>query len=404
MVNPRIVLLFLAGVFGACLMGCMREELKPIVSNLCGGSVGSSALDGLSWVAGSPTQPNVLCQVQQSKASIIYALEPESRDPVLFDDPQSSFQLLVERFSGRQSRPSRVTWFSSGGERLGQRGDWPQNVYGISRLSTDNAIVAGFDFGVIQQVGLNLQTFAAPKEKPFSLSAEGPARPVHLLSNDVWLAAIDNGYDLIRFKPEVAMIFQVSSVNGLERRQATPVKDNRTGGTCENAFQAFALTKSSVLLSCNPQYFGPAAGQSVALFEVSLASDGEVLSRELVRLSGTEVQKIEIFGTDNNNEHVFLGYKTTTKEDYNGALLRAGWMNLLSGEWIPEVRFAGPLRQLGQGRGSVVACQFTSSKCQAGRFLHLIGNSPWSPEISSSLALLSPELPFLSFAQDIKHK
>lgn len=394
---------FFPAIFSfAVLAACGQSGLKPRVSNVCGGSAGSDVLDGLTWIAGSPVQANVLCQVKQSEGTLVQALDPESRDPLLFFDEENSIQLLVERFSGRQSRQSRVSWFSMSGERIGQRGDWPQNVYGINMLSNESAVVSGFDYGVFQKVSRKAGTFAAPEGAEFALSSEAQVRPVHLLTSKSWIAAIDNGYDLISYRPEEVKIYVVGNAQGAERRDAAPVKDIQTGVSCKNAFQAHALTRSRVLLSCNPQYFGPSEGQTVAVFDVSLSPDGSVSAKELVHFDSAEVQRIDIFGSDRDNTFVFLGYKATSKDNYSGKLMRAGWLGLSGGDWIPEDRFSGPLAHLAEGRGSVVACQADSGQCQSGQFLHLSGSSLRQKDISLRAVSMSAEIPFLSFAQEIK--
>jgi hypothetical protein len=404
MVSTHFLPLLVLAAFLMSAAGCNRMERKPDVSNLCGGSAGSGQLDGLTWLAGSPAQANVLCQVKRSAGRILQALDPESRDPLLFQDSQSSFQLLVERFSGRQSRPSRLTWFSAGGERLGQRGDWPQNVYGISAISSETAVVAGFDFGVIQRVDWKAETFALPLENVFSLAQGSDVRPVHVLSAESWLAVIDNGYDLIRYTAKDAMVYPVRQDNGFDEGDAVFVRDPRTNSSCRNAFQTYPLTRSRVLLSCNPQYFGPEVGQAVALFEVNLQSDGTISSRELVRFDGAEIQRIDIFGADISSGFVFLGYKKTSADDYDGKIVSSGWLNLNNGEWISEDRFAGPFIQLGPNKGSVVACRTATPKCGAGQFLHLGGAQPWSPDVTLTVSALNPEVPFLSFAHEIKSR
>lgn len=404
MVSMRVLgLSSIAGcIFGA--LGCSRTATPNIVSNACGGLAGSPKFEGLTWLAGSPTQANILCGVRQQSVRILMSLDPESRDPLLFRDTQSANHLLVERFSGRQARPSRLTWFAESGDRLGQRGDWPQNVYSISLSAPDAAIITGFDSGVVQQVGWKTESFAQPNSAALNLSDDGSVRPIHVLNRGAWVAVIDNGYDLVRFAAKDARIYSFKLSNGLEQKTSSVIRDAQTGRACLNAFQSFSLSRSRVLLSCNPQYFGPASGQSVSVFDVSLDDAGGTSTRELVHFDGANIQKIDIFGTDPSAEFVFLGYKQTTTSDYAGQIASSGWLNFKTGQWIPETRFAGPVQILAGDKGLVVACLTKTDKCSQGEFLHVSGGQPFSADATLEKLPLSPELPFLSFAQDVRHK
>ncbi len=404
MLSMRVLGLSSVAGFLLGALGCSRAATPDIVSNACGGAGISAKFEGLTWLAGSPTQANILCGIRQQSVRILMSLDPESRDPILFRDTQSAYHLLVERFSGRQARPSRLTWFAESGERLGQRGDWPQNVYGISLSAPDAAIVTGFDSGVVQQVGWKTESFAQPSSAALNLSDDGSVRPIHVLNRDSWLAVIDNGYDLVRFAAKDARIYSFKISDGMEQKSSAVIRDSQTGRACLNAFQSFSLSRSRVLLSCNPQYFGPASGQSVSVFDVSLDDAGVTSTRELVHFDGAEIQKIDIFGTDSSSEHVFLGYKKTTSNDYEGQIASSGWLSLKTGQWIPETRFAGPVQILAGDKGLVVACRTKTDKCSPGEFLHVSGGQPISAEATLEKLPLSPELPFLSFAQDVRNK
>ncbi|NBW82174.1 hypothetical protein EBR21_10525, partial [bacterium] len=295
------------------------------------------------------------------------------------------------------------TWFSANGEKSGQRGDWPRNVYGISLLGPSEAVVTGFDDAEIQLVNWQADGFAAPAAPVAALPQEALAHPVQTLAADGWFAVIDNGYDLVRYAAKESRVFVID-----KNKQRQPpaseivVSDPSTGGTCLNAYQSLSISPSEILLSCNPQYFGPASGNRVALFHVELNSEGQIRSRELAHFDGGEIQRIDLWGLDAAAEQVFVGYKKTTAEDYEGVVAKAGWMDLRFGSWKSESRFAGPLHNLANGNGSVVSCVSQSASCSKGQFIFVEGKTPFSGNSALTHLDLSPLLPFLSFAQELK--
>lgn len=387
----------------ALCVGCAASVGDPQPTSLCGGVASVSQVEGLTWLAGSPTQANVLCEVRGQRARIALSLEPESRDPLLFREPIQNRNLLLERFSGKQACPSRLTWFSSLGEKIGQRGDWPQNTYGVNLSKNESAFVTGFDGGVIQRVSWRTENFAEPLQPAASIEIPegGKSNPIHTLNNDTWFAVIDNGYDLVRFQPKESKIFLFQDSSSPEKTQVFPVADETSGAKCMNAFQSVALSASDVLLSCNPQYFGPAASNRVAVFHVSLRSGGRIEVREIVHFDGAEIQRIDLWGLDSPKENLFVSYKNTAVNNYEGSIARSGWINLKTLVFKNESRFAGPLHLLGNSTGFVVACQKSLDRCSKGQFLFVEGAQPWRDEASLRVLELNPQLPFLSFPQEI---
>lgn len=387
----------------AHLLGACRRLGEPsIVSHPCGQSVGSASVDGFIWLAGSPTQANGLCEIRQQQPRLLLALDPESRDPQLFNDQKSGRSVLVERFSGRQARPSRVTWFSSQGEKLGQRGDWPQNVYGISLTDAGDALVTGFDFGVLQRIQWQGAEFATPSSSELRIDAGTSVHPIHTLSEQNWFAVVDNGYDLTKYTALEAKVFVFRAGTNPVLTKTVELTDPQSGIKCRNAFQTLAISSSEVLVSCNPQYFGPKSGETVAAFKVTLEETGDVSVREMVHFDGNDIQRIDLWGVDVSQQFAFFGYKKTTIDNYEGTVARAGWMKVDDLTWIPEQRFAGPVHWLASGSGSVVACSADSQECSKGQFIYLSSKQPWSsPAIIQKLEL-NPELPFLSFAHELR--
>lgn len=386
--------------------GCSSAERSGNLGDFCGGATGNARVAGLAWLAGSPTQANGLCSIDSDgKASLSFSLDPESRDPLLFRDNATSVQILVERFAGRQARPSRITWFSGTSEKLGQRGDWPRNVYGINLLSASEAVVTGFDYAEIQIVNWQSNVFASPAALVSPVSQEVVIHPIQTLFSNDWFAAIDNGYDLVQYAAKESRAFVVDKI---KQRQPpvmdVVIADKLTGGVCLNAFQSLSVSPSSVLLSCNPQYFGAAAGNRVSLFLVELNSEGQISSRELVHFDGDEIQRIDLWGLDETSGKVFLGYKKTAINDFEGVVVQSGWLDLRTGSWLPEARFAGPLQHLANGNGTVVFCQADATHCSKSQFAFIGGSSPTTDASSVIRLELNPSLPFLSFAHELRSK
>lgn len=386
----------------AGLSACSQRLSENTADSICGGSLPVPEVEGLTWLAGAPTQANVVCEVREQKAKVLLSLDPDSRDPVLFREAQTALHILVERFSGRQARPSRVTWFSAAGQKLGQRGDWLQNVYAIVPFSNAEAIVTGFDASSLQRVSLKSDQFAAPLGEPQIVRESSDSRPIHSLVRNAKVAVIDNGYDLKRFQATVAKLTVSDFASTQPTGKPLAIEDSRTGRQCFNAFQALAVSPFEVVLSCNPQYFGPNNGQTVAVFKVSLSVDGNVDVRELLAFDGVEIQRIDLWGLDDQGAQLFVGLKTTTAENYEGRVARAGWLNLSTAGWIPESRFLGPLFRRPEKNLSIVACSAASERCSPGQFVSVGGGLPWSDNAPSQVLPITPQLPFLSFAQELR--
>jgi len=392
-------------MFSLISWACSKHSSGGGSARLCGGASGSDRLNGLTWLSGSPTQANVVCHIQNQSADVLLSLDPESRDPILFRDFQLNRHILVERFSGVTARPSRVTWFSEFGQFLGQRGQWPQNVYGLTVISSDEAIVSGFDAGVLLNVHWSNESFAEAKSDPVRLSFDPTqVHPVHTLSNGSWLAAIDNGYDLTKYvaTDAKAIVFERSQANSIKVSKVISDSESPSGRTCQNAFQTLPLSRSEVILSCNPQYFGAVLGAHVNLYKVSLQSDGSLQVKELLRRDGADVQRIDLWGVDSERSRAFVAFKKTTATDYEGQLESAGWVNLTTLELSLEKRFSGPIHALAGGTVFVSACRYDAEGCRSGQFVLIDGSAPWQSQSKIETLTLAPELPFLSFAQDLR--
>lgn len=385
------------------LLACARQNNAGLRENLlCGDRVENDRLDGLTWLAGSPTQNNILCEVRQQKTRIVQSLEPDSRDPLLFRDSLLGLHILVERFSGRQSRPSRLTWFSADGQRKGQRGDWPENAYGINLAASGEALVAGFDFGVLQKVAWQESQFASPQADPVKLAGGGGVHPVHILSRGDFIAVVDSGFDLSTFKAVDAKVFLKVKSSEKTAFDSFKMTDSNSGLSCLNAFQVMPISTSEVLISCNPQYFGAARGETVALFKIALGESGELTMRALASFDGADVQRIDLLGMSAGGQRAFVAYKNTKIDDYEGKIFKTGWLDLDGGDFLIEERFSGPLKRLSGSNKYAVACSADYGACKRGHFLFVGGAEPWDGAAAVELFGLRPELPFLSFAQELR--
>jgi hypothetical protein len=401
--RPSLIKLLAACMPLVLLLACAGQNDAGLQENrLCGGPVGNNKLDGLTWLAGSPTQNNILCEVREQKARIVQSLEPDSRDPILFQDSSLGLHILVERFSGRQSRPSRMTWFSADGQRKGQRGDWPENAYGINLAASGEALVAGFDFGVLQKVAWQEAQFASPQAEPVKVDGGNGVHPVHILSRGNFIAVIDNGFNLSTFKAVDAKIFLRDQSSGTTGFDSFKIADSTAGVSCLNVFQSLAISSAEVLVSCNPQYFGAARGETVALFKISIAESGELKMRTLVSFDGADVQRIDLLGLPAGGQRVFVAYKNTRIDDYEGTIFKSGWLDLDGGDFLIEERFAGPLKRLSGSNKFAVACAADYGVCKRGKFLFVGGAQPWDAAAAVEPVSLQPELPFLSFAQELR--
>lgn len=394
--NISVLILVVLGIATTLLVGCENGSNGAGKNeSACGTGQFTSEANGLFWILGTPTTANILCSVQSNELKLVQTLNPESRDPLLLHDSATGQTLLVERFSGRTARPTRATWYSSSGEVLTQRGDWPQNVYNVMRISQAHGVVTGFDFADLRKFIWSGSEVSVTGNSESTIQPLGKFNPILTLKNGEWFAAIDGGYDLIKFnaKDAKALVFREGGSAGSVVEKT--VSDSSHGMTCKNAFQTVALNNSKAILSCNPQYFGPLAGEFVTLFEVELTAQGNFNARKLLSRVSDDIQRIDLWGINSKADEVFVGFKKTTPDDYQGKVVESGWVSLADGRYAVDNRFQGPVRALASG-GFIYACQSNSEACR-------VGDVAVVDENRSQAKIQSPEfsLPFFSFATSV---
>lgn len=373
------------------LFACAREGGFETAPQHCGAGNAPSRLNGLFWLLGEPTSAHVLCTVQDSQFKQVYVLEPDSRDPLLFQDELTHNVLVVERFSGSSARPSRATWFSADGVQLTQIGDWPQNTYSALRLSEVEGVATGFDLGQLRRFFMSASAGSLLGKVTENQKSFANFNPIVTLQSGAWLALISSGFDLTTFSANEAQVMRVSEV-GIHPDGMVSVAD--ASARCKNAFQTLQLSNARVILSCNPQYFGPVPGEFVAVFEVELLASGELKIRKIHAENGADVQRIDLFGELGANE-VFFGMKQTTSDDYAGRVVRSVRVRLDSLQLVDFDDARGPLALTKAGE-RVVFCEGTTQLCARGELF--VSQTDSAPSVS-----VNPKfsLPFLSFPAKI---
>lgn len=379
-----------------CFVGCnQQDQLSHKSSQICGTGQPFSELDGLFWLLGSPTTGNVLCTSSAGEFKVVQVLDPVSRDPILMQDQQSGQILLVERFSGPAARPSRASFFAPNGTLLFERGDWPQNTYSVLRTSAINGIITGFDFAELRDFSWSSSEISMFGSLGDFFKTLQKTNPVFTLKNGDWMALVDGGYDLQTFKALDSRAYLFDSKSPAARPSQIVLNDFLSGKTCKNLFQFMVLTNSSAVISCNPQYFGAVENEILNVFHLELTTEGELKVRNILSKQSSEVQRIDLWGQDSIRSRVFVGLKSTSVDDFQGKLMAAGWLNLSSGQWTPESRFAGPTYALPGGQ-LLSSCHHETSSCRIGDFA-------LSRPDSADIKIIRPEfsLPFLSFPSSV---
>lgn len=397
----RLSEVFKSGVFSILVapvlllfvLSCTPEGELQTTSQHCGSGGASSRMNGLFWLLGEPSSANVLCSVQNSEFKQVYVLEPDSRDPLLFEDQLTGRVLLVERFSGGQARPSRATWYTPEGVQLAQSGDWPQNTYSALRLSEEEGLATGFDFGQLRYFLMATTAEATLGQFTEKEASFSNFNPIVTLQSGAWLALISSGFDLTSFSAKDAQVMRVSD-GGPHSDGLVPVVDSTSFERCKNAFQTLQLSNSHVILSCNPQYFGPEANELVAVFEVELKSDGELSMRKLHSENGAVVQRIDLLGQPNLKQ-VSIGMKVTSADDYTGRFVRSAHLSLddLQLQDFDDARGPTTKTKLGE---RVVFCTESSRLCKSNEFLVNDDDEAVSLSVNPQFSL-----PFLSFTTKI---
>jgi hypothetical protein len=395
----RSIVLLTLIVFGssALLWACGAPKLKSLSKKTpCGMGAAPAELNGLFWLLGTPTSEHFVCTSQGGQYRIVSTLAPDSRDPLLFNDQSTGQKILVERFSGRLARPSRATFYDAQGNWIAQQGDWPQNVANIHRLSETQGLLVGFDFAELrefqwssEQLRLNGVLSGAP-------IMSGKSNPSLILRRGQWTGLLDGGFDLVQFKSRTAVVNLYVGNNALESPSEFAIVDQDTGVACLNAFQTLKLTASQALVSCNPQYFGPVSGESVAVFFIEIDSSGKVSSRLLLKRNADDIQRIDLLGKNGTQDKVFVALKKTTLDDYEGRVVDAMWLDIETGGVLSDMRAIGSVSPSDVAESLVIVCQFDSSMCRAGEIAIRDADG-------MELRAYAPQfaVPFLSFAHDV---
>lgn len=385
---------FLGTLLSLFLMASCSSQLDTRESGqLCGSGEPPEGMNGVFWLLGEPGQANVLCHVHEKKFKQVEVLDPDSQDPILFQDDKTGYVLLVERFSGSAARPSRATWFQPDGIQLSQSGDWPQNTYGVLRLSDTEGLVTGFDLAQLDRIHVS-----PTSDTPFGKSIAAPIsfpnfQPIVTLTNGSWLALLDSGFDLKSFEAQTAVAMAVRA-SDFEPVVTMPVVDSLTKHVCKNAFQTQMISPSKVILSCNPQYFGPVANELVSVFEVELLSTGELKFRSLFVADAREIQKVDLLGVSGQNE-VLMATMQTTSDDYKGRFVDVGFLSITDTKFVAFNAARGPVA-LTRAGGRVFYCQEASELCAQGEFY--VADTPLG-----GVTTVNPNFarPFLSFVTRI---
>ncbi|MEY2986551.1 MAG: hypothetical protein RJB13_72, partial [Pseudomonadota bacterium] len=98
--RKNILYLVRAFCFLSLVLSCTPSGIPVNGTQHCGSGRVPAQLNGLFWLLGEPASANVLCTVQNSEFLQVLVLEPDSRDPLLFEDELTGRILLIERFSG----------------------------------------------------------------------------------------------------------------------------------------------------------------------------------------------------------------------------------------------------------------------------------------------------------------
>lgn len=355
------------------LIGC-GDTSKNVTA--CGGDAGSARRGGplagkVLFLVGNVKDSTSLCSLDTQTLALQqeHVLPVDSNDVKIFSDLKTHDAYLVERWS-LAKKNSRLTRFAGAtGALAGESAQFAVNVHSLFRLAGNLLFVLGFDKGEVSVSKTDLSddkgSFVLPVQTPKGIDLAMANQDAHfdltLYGKDA-LYVLSQGIDLNTYKGAPAKFHRMRSNQlsaglsaGLSEVEATfTVQTADAQATCVNAASALQISKSKVLLGCNPQYYGPVAGSKVNLFLVDVVAGGEPVVTLLKEFDSSVVQTIGALVATPDGSKVLVEEGVTSSNFRRTATARY-WLELSSGTKIPS-RFGGDAAYVAASDSFVFSC------------------------------------------------
>ncbi len=272
------------------LVSCGNDDGASAGIDACGAaSSGREAAPGVHarkiiFTVSNYRDATALCAFEPAQGALreVAVARPDSNDWLVLRDATDSSLLVVERFSGKLRKPTRITRYEpSLSQIVGEGGAFPGNVQDLLVTRAGKLLSVGFDdAGVslgepgLARGGVSLRASApvaglpSPTSNPdaqFSLALEAQGRTFVLTV----------GYDIAGASGPKQALVHLLSRDLAKVESSVPVKDPVSGVTCLNASARIKVSASEAVVACNAQYGdappSASAVQDVAVFRVALA-------------------------------------------------------------------------------------------------------------------------------------
>ena len=233
------------------LSGCGKSGGNSDL-NACGGTTANTRAGAFSekifFVASNQQDSTIVCSFDLKIKGLREEFIPpaDSNDVTLFLDEGSAHLFVNERWSGKQSRPSRITSLDSAGGVQTEIAKLPGNLHDLLKLRDGTFVAAGFDKGEFAHVTLQGNFIRATKTLAGLRGTidDADSRLDTFLNAANRTFVVSQGFELSTFKPTLAKIHRLSSdLSGIEK--TFPVQSSDGLKTCENAYAVQPVARPS---------------------------------------------------------------------------------------------------------------------------------------------------------------
>ena len=361
------------------LSGCGKSGGNSDL-NACGGTTANTRAGAFSekifFVASNQQDSTIVCSFDLKIKGLREEFIPpaDSNDVTLFLDEGSAHLFVNERWSGKQSRPSRITSLDSAGGVQTEIAKLPGNLHDLLKLRDGTFVAAGFDKGEFAHVTLQGNFIRATKTLAGLRGTidDADSRLDTFLNAANRTFVVSQGFELSTFKPTLAKIHRLSSdLSGIEK--TFPVQSSDGLKTCENAYAVQPVSAGRAVLSCNPQYFGPTAA-TLQLVLVDVAQDPPAFEF-LKTYSAQDVQLVEVHGATRDGLNVLVEERTNSQSDYAGTVKKRYWLNLSSKAETVEKNVGGSFVYNSATQSYVFNCavDLATGGCRTRTFATVLG-------------------------------
>ncbi len=382
----------------------LTSAFVPVLGSCSGKKSGSAVVAGtVPFLAQDYSKGAVVYSYDVAKNEVTQIRVAEgNQDWKVFWDQTSQQTVVIDRTVASSTSASVITSYL-GANVSGEVGGFPINTKFLIHSAAANTLIAGGYTGGTATFSLPTNRLQAVSSMNFP-TGDGSTyyhNVVGLISGekDVW--ALFGGTDSA--SPPNVYPAAVSKINlaasSFENVSTVTACLNIASGTPLPNEGVVALSRSRVVVSCNPQYGVLGAPIALVLFEAN-STTAEVQVTVLKQAkSSADIHQYEISGSSADGNSVFVEEKIFDGSDFSTETRRRYWLNVLTHAETPVTQYGGHMFYDVTSGKYLFGCYIEkdTGKCRSHTFaLVTPGND--NPEARS----VSYEYDFHGFAEQIR--